>query len=170
MKRSGMKTAKITLLGMLFAAAMALSFLESMLLSSAVLPPGMRLGLSNIVTMYALFSLGKKEGLSVAVLKSLFVLMTRGAVAASMSFAGGIISIVMMIAISKLFSADKNYVLLSVCGGIAHNVGQLIVAYFMLGDAMLYYAPLLMLSGAAMGTVTGVVLRVVMPHINRLNI
>ena len=71
-------------MGLLFALAMALSFLESLLPALPMLPPGIRLGLSNIVTMYALFVLGPVSGYTIAVLKALFVLLTRGAVAAAM--------------------------------------------------------------------------------------
>ena len=53
------KVKRLALMGLLFALAMALSFLESLLPALPMLPPGIRLGLSNIVTMYALFVLGK---------------------------------------------------------------------------------------------------------------
>ena len=52
------KVKRLALMGLLFALAMALSFLESLLPALPMLPPGIRLGLSNIVTMYALFVLG----------------------------------------------------------------------------------------------------------------
>ena len=78
------KVKRLALMGLLFALAMALSFLESLLPALPMLPPGIRLGLSNIVTMYALFVLGPVSGYTIAVLKSLFVLLPRGAVAAAM--------------------------------------------------------------------------------------
>ena len=84
------KVKRLALMGLLFALAMALSFLESLLPALPMLPPGIRLGLSNIVTMYALFVLGPVSGYTIAVLKSLFVLLTRGAVAAALSASGGI--------------------------------------------------------------------------------
>ena len=68
------KVKRLALMGLLFALAMALSFLESLLPALPMLPPGIRLGLSNIVTMYALFALGPVSGYTIAVLKSLFVL------------------------------------------------------------------------------------------------
>ena len=71
------KVKRLALMGLLFALAMALSFLESLLPALPMLPPGIRLGLSNIVTMYALFALGPVSGYTIAVLKSLFVLLTR---------------------------------------------------------------------------------------------
>ena len=56
------KVKRLALMGLLFALAMALSFLESLLPALPMLPPGIRLGLSNIVTMYALFVLGPVSG------------------------------------------------------------------------------------------------------------
>lgn len=96
-------------MGLLFALAMALSFLESLLPALPMLPPGIRLGLSNIVTMYALFVLGPVSGYTIAVLKSLFVLLTRGAVAAAMSASGGIASVTVMLLLSLLPGIRRQY-------------------------------------------------------------
>ena len=117
------KVKRLALMGLLFALAMALSFLESLLPALPMLPPGIRLGLSNIVTMYALFALGPVSGYTIAVLKSLFVLLTRGAVAAAMSASGGIASVTVMLLLSLLPGIRRQYLLLSVFGGAAHNVG-----------------------------------------------
>jgi heptaprenyl diphosphate synthase len=99
MKENPARRAAFT--GMLLALAAALSFLEGLLPVTAMLPPGVRLGLSNIVTMYALFFLGKKEALAVAAGKSLFVLLTRAPVAALLSFCGGVLSILVMLAVLR---------------------------------------------------------------------
>ena len=111
------KVKRLALMGLLFALAMALSFLESLLPALPMLPPGIRLGLSNIVTMYALFVLGPVSGYTIAVLKSLFVLLTRGAVAAAMSASGGIASVTVMLLLSLLPGIRRQYLLLSVFGG-----------------------------------------------------
>ena len=101
------KVKRLALMGLLFALAMALSFLESLLPALPMLPPGIRLGLSNIITMYALFVLGPVSGYTIAVLKSLFVLLTRGAVAAAMSAAGGIVSVTAKLLLSRLPGVKK---------------------------------------------------------------
>ena len=116
------KVKRLALMGLLFALAMALSFLESLLPALPMLPPGIRLGLSNIVTMYALFVLGPVSGYTIAVLKSLFVLLTRGAVAAAMSASGGIASVTVMLLLSLLPGIRRQYLLLSVFGGAAHQL------------------------------------------------
>ena len=54
---------QVAFTGMLFALSMALAFLEGLLPTVAFLPPGVKLGLSNIITMYALFCVGEKRAL-----------------------------------------------------------------------------------------------------------
>ena len=165
------KVKRLALMGLLFALAMALSFLESLLPALPMLPPGIRLGLSNIVTMYALFVLGPVSGYTIAVLKSLFVLLTRGAVAAAMSASGGIASVTVMLLLSLLPGIRRQYLLLSVFGGAAHNVGQLIAARFFISNQYVwYYLPVLLAAGLLMGAITGMALRVVMPYLDRLSL
>ena len=162
------KVKRLALMGLLFALAMALSFLESLLPALPMLPPGIRLGLSNIVTMYAL---GPVSGYTIAVLKSLFVLLTRGAVAAAMSASGGIASVTVMLLLSLLPGIRRQYLLLSVFGGAAHNVGQLIAARFIISNQYVwYYLPVLLAAGLLMGAITGMALRVVMPYLDRLSL
>lgn len=165
------KVKRLALMGLLFALAMALSFLESLLPALPMLPPGIRLGLSNIVTMYALFVLGPVSGYTVAILKALFVLLTRGAVAAAMSAAGGAFSVTIMLLLSLLPGIKEQYLLLSVFGGAAHNIGQLVMARFIINNQYVwYYFPVLLAAGLLMGAITGMALRVVLPYLNRLNL
>ena len=154
------KVKRLALMGLLFALAMALSFLESLLPALPMLPPGIRLGLSNIVSGY-----------TIAVLKSLFVLLTRGAVAAAMSASGGIASVTVMLLLSLLPGIRRQYLLLSVFGGAAHNMGQLIAARFIISNQYVwYYLPVLLAAGLLMGAITGMALRVVMPYLDRLSL
>jgi len=165
------KVKRLALMGLLFALAMALSFLESLLPALPMLPPGIRLGLSNIVTMYALFVLGPVSGYTIAILKALFVLLTRGAVAAAMSAAGGVFSVTIMLLLSLLPGIKEQYLLLSVFGGAAHNIGQLVMARFIINNQYVwYYFPVLLAAGLLMGAITGTALRVVLPYLNRLNL
>lgn len=158
-------------MGLLFALAMALSFLESLLPALPMLPPGIRLGLSNIVTMYSLFVLGPAGGYTIAVLKSLFVLLTRGAVASVMSASGGLLSTTIMLAASRLPGMRQQYLLLSIFGGAAHNVGQLIAARWIIQNQYVwYYLPILLIAGIIMGTVTGLILKTVLPYLNQLDL
>ena len=80
-RRNYNKTHSIALSGLLFALAMALSFIEGTLVIPGLLP-GMKLGLANIVVMYALFFMGPKQALVLDVLKAFFVFLVSGWTAA----------------------------------------------------------------------------------------
>lgn len=162
------KTRKIALSGLLFALAMALSFVESAIAPMLGLMPGVKIGLANIVVMYALFFMGFPQALSLAVLKALFVLFTRGAVAGLLSLCGGLFSLLVMWLLYKL-PKRPTYFILSVCGSLAHNVGQMVAASFVLGSRLaLTYAPILIISGLGMGWVTSSSLAALLPALGRL--
>ena len=162
------KISTLTLMGLLFAMALVLAFFESMLPVLPGLPAGVKLGLSNIVTMYTLFCIGFKASVSIAVLKSFFVFLTRGAISASISFCGGMVSVIVMALLLLIFKKKLSYFVISIFGGIFHNIGQLTAVCFYMGTALAaYYLPVLIVSGFFMGMITGTILNVVMPHIRK---
>lgn len=162
---------KIAQLGLLLALTVVLMFVESLIPPIPTLPPGVKLGLSNIVVMYCLFFLGRSSALAILTLKSIFVLLTRGPVAFLMSFVGGLLSVLIIILLLSLKKNQFSYIMISVCAAVAHNIGQLIVSSIILSSAMsFYYSPVLIISGVVMGIITGTVLKVILPVMSRLNI
>lgn len=155
------RASKTALMGLLFALSLVLSFVESAF--SAFIPiPGIKLGLSNIVVMYCLFFLGKKEAYALAALKAFFVFLTRGPVGAAMSLSGGLLSVTVMLLLTR---GERSPLFVSVCGGLSHNVGQLAAASLFLSSGMVfYYFPVLAVAGMGMGVFTGVTLRLLTPH------
>lgn len=169
MERIRVETRRLTLLAVLLAVIVAMSALEHMLPPLPMLPPGVRLGLSNVVTMYALFFLGAGPAAGLAALKSLFVFLMRGAAAGLLSLCGGMLSIAVILTLSALFGQRISYFMLSVAGAVTHNIGQLTAASLVLQtELVLYYLPALIVSGVVMGSVTGVLLRVVLPLFDRV--
>ncbi len=165
--RSG-KTKQIALSGLLFALTMALSFLEGMIAIPGLVP-GMKLGLANIVVMYALFFMGTQQALILDVLKAGFVFLVSGATAGFLSLCGGLFSLVVMWALYFLPRRRPTWFILSVCGALAHNIGQLLGASIILSSAIsLYYAPVLLVLGLIMGSVTSVTLRAILPAMAKL--
>ncbi len=166
---SSNKTKHIALSGLLFALAMALSFVESTIAPMLGLMPGIKIGLSNIVVMYALFFMGFKQALSLAVLKSFFVLLTRGVVAGFLSLSGGLLSLLVMWVLYKLLSKHITFFVLSVCGALSHNIGQLMAASVILNSKLaLTYAPVMIISGLAMGIVTSTSLAALLPALGKM--
>ena len=153
MKRA---SGRVAFTGLLAALALALSFLEGLLPPLPMMPPGAKLGLSNIATMYAAGTLGLPSALFLAVFKGLFSLMTRGGMAGMMSLSGGVVSTFLMWLLLKKTKVSLGVV--GVCGALAHNAAQLCVAYFLTSTSVLFYVPFLLLFGVLTGLLTGLVL------------
>ena len=154
--------------GLLFALAMALSFIEGTLVIPG-LAPGMKLGLANIVVMYALFFMGARQALYLDLLKALFVFLVSGWTAGFLSLCGGLFSLLVMWVLYYHFPVQPTWFILSVCGALAHNVGQLLGASVILSSAMsLYYAPVMLVFGLIMGSLTSITLRALLPALGRL--
>ena len=157
-------------MGMLTALSAALSFLEWMLPPIPGLPPGIKLGLANIVVMFTVFALGKKEAYILSLLKSVFVLFGRGPVAFCMSLTGSLLSVTVMLLANRLIEKGNHTKRISVFGAVAHNVGQLAAAVLVLGTGsfLWYYLPVMLLAGMIMGLITGYLYAVVSPALERI--
>ena len=148
------KARRVALTGMLFALSITLSFLESMVTPLLGLMPAMKLGLANIVVMYALAFLTPAQAGALVLLKALFALLTRGATAGFLSLLGGGCSFLVLLLLLHLPWKPTGYIF-SVCGALAHNLGQLMGAALVLSSGLaLGYAPVLMLAGVAVGSLT----------------
>lgn len=149
------KTPKLALLGMLVALAMVLSWLETQI-PVFVAVPGMKLGLTNLVVLTALYGLGAKEAVFLNFVRILLVGLTFGNMVSFLySLAGGILSGMIMIGLKRMnrFSV----ITVSVAGGVFHNVGQILVAMVILETASLvYYLPFLWLGGMVSGLLVGI--------------
>ena len=163
---------KTALLGMLVALAFVLSYIETLIPVNLGIP-GAKLGLANLVVMVALYTLGTKEAFGLSMVRILLTGLTFSSMAAMLySFAGGLLSFAVMALMKKTKKLSVTGV--SVLGGIAHNAGQIFVAMWMLDTAtLIYYLPVLAITGVASGTVIGLlavmVIRRIFGAINRDN-
>lgn len=154
---------------MLFTLAIVLSFVESLIMPLFALPPGVKLGLGNVVVMYCMVYLGYRNAFEIATLKGFFSFLTRGATAGVLSFLGGIFSITIMYILKKIFGEKINYYTLSVFGALFHNLGQLVgFSLFFSNIAPIAYLPILSISAVIMGIITGATLKVVIPALKRI--
>ncbi len=159
---------RMVLTGLLFAVVLVLAVVENEL-QIPVPVPGIKLGLSNIVVMYSLFFVEKKEALLLAVLKALFVFLTRGAVAALLSLCGGLLSVSVMIIFLLIFKEKISYLMISILGAVSHNVGQIIAISFIYTNIFVWaYFPVLLISGIIAGVATSTLLKVTLPALKRL--
>ena len=139
-------------MGLLVALSMILSYVES-LIPAFVAVPGVKVGLANIVVIFALYTLGPIEALIVSLLRVILSSFLFGSVLSLLySLSGALLSLGGMILMKKvkIFSTTA----VSVTGGVLHNVGQILVACLVLEtDVLLYYLPVLILSGVITGAV-----------------
>lgn len=162
---------KVATAGLLFATALALSWIENIIPVIPGMAPGIKMGLANIVMLFCLFFAGIPYAIILAVLKSLFVLLIKGFTAGLLSFAGGITSVAVMILMIYLSKKQCSYGFVSICGAISHNIGQLIMVFILTSSVtVFYYTPILIVSGVVMGMVTGLVFLKLSKHIDSINV
>ena len=150
-----MKTRKLTTMALLCAIALTIFIVEAQI--PAPIPiPGVKLGLSNIVTVYAVFALGAKEGALI-----LFARIFLGAVFSGnfgtifYSAAGGALAILTTIGL-KFVLRESQLWIAGCLGAIAHSIGQMIVAVWLTGTpSLLIYLPVLILCSIFSGLFTG---------------
>ncbi|MBQ9066270.1 MAG: Gx transporter family protein [Clostridia bacterium] len=164
------RTQKLALLGILAAQALALSFLENLLPAIPGLPPGAKPGLANIVTMFTASIMGFWSAMAITVIKSLFALITRGFTAFCMSLAGGVLSTVVMVLLLRWKKNPFGILGVSIVSAVFFNAGQLGVACLLMAGTkglVTSYGPLLLLFGILSGTLTGAILRVLLPALQK---
>ncbi len=151
-----MKSKKVVLYGLLIALAFILSYIESVI-PIPVPIPGIKIGLANLVVITALYLMGPKEAFVLSMIRIILVGFTFGNLSTMLfSFAGGILSWGLMVCARKIKGLSITGV--SILGGIGHNVGQILVAIFVVNSAsLIYYLPFLIISGLVAGTVIGMV-------------
>lgn len=147
---------KISIYGMLVAAAFLFSYLES-LIPIPIPIPGIKLGLANLVTLLALYTLGKKPAFIIMIARVLLSGFTFSGMATILySLAGGTLSFAVMAVLKR-----KNWLSIigiSMIGGIFHNIGQICVAAMVLKNtAIFYYFQPLLIAGCMTGLIIGIV-------------
>ena len=148
---------------MLAALALGLSTLEGLFPLSLIVPlPGVKLGLANIVTVFALYQLGAGAALAILLTRCLLGGLFAGNVSAMLfSLLGGVTAMLVMIALRRCRRLSVYGV--SVGGAAAHNIGQMAAACITLGSTMvLGYLPFLLAVSLVTGTLTGFVTALLM--------
>lgn len=151
-----MRSKKIAFLGVFIALALICSYVES-LIPFYLGIPGVKLGLTNIVVVIMLYTVGEKEAFAVSVLRIILAGFLFGNLFSILySLAGGLLSFLVMYLIKKF--QLLGIVPVSVCGGISHNIGQIIVAAFVVENYnIFYYIPVLLIAGTITGFLIGIV-------------
>ena len=128
--------------------------------------PGMKLGLSNLVTLYALFALGWKEALGILLVRIFLGNVFAGNLMAMLySLSGGLLSFAVMALLRRIVSGKQIWVC-GTLGGIAHNLGQIAAAVLIAKTSgLLLYLPVLILCGMVTGAFTGLCAQLLLQRI-----
>ena len=159
----------MTTLALLVAVGMILSYIES-LVPPLVAVPGVKIGLSNIATVFALYALGVPSAISVSLLRvCLSALLFGNSVSFIYSLSGAVLALLFMALLRRvgLFSS----VGVSVVGGVAHNAGQVLAAVLVMENAAIsyYLVPLAVsgtLAGVAVGIASGLLVKKIRKYIS----
>ena len=130
--------------------------------------PGAKLGLANLVIIVAIYTLNERDAFVLSMIRIVLVGFTFANLASMLySLAGGILSFIAMVIAKKTQKLSITGV--SVLGGVFHNIGQIIMAIWVVKTASLvYYLPVLMISGIVAGVAIGILGGMVTKRIKKL--
>lgn len=145
-------TRKITKLAAFVSVAVILGYVESLFPPVAA---GVKLGISNTVIIAVLYIHGGKDAYIVSVLKVILCMALFGSMTSFIySLSGAVLSLLAMIIAKR--SKSFSIVSVSGLGGLFHNLAQFVCAYIIIGKGVIFYLPVLCLSGILCGVLTGI--------------
>ena len=150
-----MQTRKLTRMALLTAIALTIFMIEAQI--PALVPiPGVKLGLANIVTVFAVFTMGSKEGAMILAARIFLGAVFAGNFSTIFySAAGGACAILVTIGLKRILTKNQLWVA-GALGAVAHSIGQMAVAVAMTGTpGLLVYLPVMILCGIITGLFTG---------------
>jgi heptaprenyl diphosphate synthase len=165
-------TRRLVFLSLLIAMGTTLHVAEGML--PLPLPvPGVKLGLANIVTLWALSNYGTRDGMIVGVSR-VFLGSLIGGVFLSPGFllglTGAVVSTLFMALLLK-YTGCFSLIGISLAGAVGHNTGQLLAACLLLQSSSIFsYLPVLLLASIPTGLFTGYVLKSLQERLDRAGI
>lgn len=150
-----MKTKKLAVLGLLSAIALTIFMVENQIPPLVPLP-GIKLGLSNIVTVFAVFFMGAMEGVAVLAVRIFLGAVFAGNFSTILySAAGGALAILVTVGVKRILKPSQIWVA-GCLGAIAHSVGQMAMAVALTGTTgLLAWLPIMILCSIVTGCFTG---------------
>lgn len=163
-----MTTKKLTRLALLTAIALTI-FMVELQIPSPIPVPGIKLGLSNIVTLYCLFAYGPLSALAVLLCRVVLGAIFSGRITAiAYSLAGGLLSLGISCLVKKI-TTEKQLWAVSILGGLSHNAGQILAAMVITGTpSIAVYFPVLAVAGMLAGLFTGLCAQFLLRHLHKL--
>lgn len=159
---------KIAYFGLFLAITLILSYVESILPAFTPIP-GVKLGLANCAVLLILYLYGPKEAAIINVTRVvLSAFMFNGLYSLMYSLTGALFSFLIMFA---LYRKEKTFspIGIGMLGGLFHNLGQLLIAFCVTRvNGLVYYVPVLILSGLFTGALIGLITRLLLPRLREM--
>lgn len=152
-----MKTREITKIAILTSICVVISIIESYFTFIGDIIPGLKLGLANIVIIFALYKCGFKTALLVSLIRVLIVAILRTGFGINFFFSlsGALFSI---IAMTILMKTKLSIIGVSIIGSIFHSIGQVLIGIIMLDNYnVIYYLPYLLIFSIPTGIIIGII-------------
>ena len=162
-----MKIRRLTELSLLTAAALII-FIVELQIPNPFPIPGIKLGLANIITVYAVYRYRAAEvALIVAVRLILGAVFSGNYFALLYSAAGALLCLVGMLLLKRVIDEDHLW-MASVLGAVLHNTGQMAAALIVMRTPQLIaYYPFLLVSGCLAGAFTGLCAQIVIKRLKK---
>lgn len=163
-----MSTSKITRMALLVAIALVVFIIEARI--PILLPiPGVKLGLANVVTLYAIFTLGRKEAFCILISRIILGSIFSGRVTTFLySLVGGMICYIIMSLIKNRVN-NKQIWICSILGAMGHSCGQIFMAVILTNTVeVMFYLPILLIISIIAGAITGVIAQSIMTRLSKI--
>lgn len=164
---------KIAQCGLLVALALVLSLVERLIPLQLIVPiAGIKLGLANIVLLFALIMLDIKQTAIIFICRIVLSSIFAGSFTGFLfSFLGGLLSVTVMYILLKWEGKLFSFYGISIAGAACHNIGQIIAAIFVLNSVYIVaYLPILLICSFPLGLITGYTAKLVINHLKHLHL
>lgn len=163
------KTQKLTFIALFVAQGLVLYMVERMI-PVPFITPGAKLGLTNIVTLLALYMFDFKDVFLIIVLRVILSTLLGGTLSSFLySIAGGMLSFIAMYVMKKIGKDQISIIGISIVGSVFHNIGQIIVAALVIENVMIVaYLPVLLIAALGTGFFVGLTSKYLLPFMKRI--
>lgn len=164
------KTRHLIYMSLLTAMALVLSLVERNI-PVPFMTPGAKLGLANLVTVLALYSLPKKRDVAMIIVARLLLVSIFGGSVSGLMYGsmGALLSFIIMVVIKELLKDKVSIIGVSAAGAVFHNIGQVLVACMIVQNiGVILYLPFLSIAGIVTGAFVGLTANYIISYIYKL--
>lgn len=164
------KNRKMVFIALLIAQAIVLNIVERMI-PVPFITPGAKLGLANIITVVGIYMLTFQDVLAIVLIRVTMASLLVGNLSGFFySMSGGILSMLAMYLVYRLFKDKVSIIGISVIGSVFHNIGQVIIATFVVNNlGIAAYLPVLLIAGVGTGIFVGITSKQLIVYLKRIN-